>query len=81
MIGKATGSQLEMIDKATGDYFNSDQFRKDLDELTPRERLSFMEKLVNYVLAKMHSSTIEATVEERGSIEDRLLALARDNGL
>ena len=75
---KTTRTIRECLAEATSDYYNSDNFLKDLAALEPKERVMIMERLTQYVAPKMQSTTIDATVETRKTIEEKLLALSSD---
>lgn len=75
---KTTKAIREKLAEATSDYFNSEVFLQDLAVLEPRDRVSLMERLTQYVAPKMQSTSIDATVETRATIEDRLIALSED---
>ena len=78
---KTTRNQREILSEVTGEYYNSEDFKKDLESLEPKDRLLIMEKLTGYVVPKMQSTTIDATVETRKTIEDKLLELSgNENG-
>lgn len=90
MKGKKTGGRVkgtpnrttktirEKLSEVTNDYYNSDKFFQDLAQLEPKDRVMLMERLTNYVAPKMQSTTIDATVETRKTIEDKLIELAGD---
>ena len=73
---KTTKTIREKLSEVTSDYYNSDKFFQDLEQLEPRERVALMERLTNYVAPKMQSTTLDATVQARNTIEDRLLELS-----
>lgn len=75
---KTTKTIREKLSEVTNDYYNSDKFFQDLAQLEPKDRVMLMERLTNYVAPKMQSTTIDATVETRKTIEDKLNELAGD---
>lgn len=77
---KTTRTQREILSEITRDYYNSKRFKDDLTDIEPRDRLLIMEKLTGYVVPKMQSTTIDATVETRKTIEDKLLELSGNDG-
>ena len=77
---KTTKTQREILSEITRDYYNSKRFKDDLADIEPRDRLLIMEKLTGYVVPKMQSTTIDATVETRKTIEDKLLELSGNDG-
>lgn len=68
-----------MLAEVTGDYYNSGEFKRNLASLDSKDRLLVMEKFTSYILPRMQSATVEAAVETRRTIEDRLLALSGGN--
>ena len=60
----------------TSQYYNSELFAKDIAQLEPKDRVTLMERLTNYVAPKMQSTTIDATVDTRKTIEDKLVELS-----
>ena len=60
------------------DYFNSATFAEDIAQLEPKDRVSAMEKFAAYAVPKLQSTTIDATVEKKNTIEDKLIELAED---
>lgn len=75
---KATKTIREKLSEVTSDYYNSDRFFQDLAQLEPKDRVMVIERLTNYVAPKMQSTTIDAKVENRKTIEDKLLELSSD---
>lgn len=67
----------QVLSPAVEDYFASGKFLEDLynDLLTPKERLSVMERYVNYILPKRQSTDMDLHSKERPS-QDFLTALA-----
>lgn len=77
---RTTKTARDIFAETTSEYYNSEQFIKDLAVLDPKDRLTIMEKLTGYVVPKMQSTTIDATVETRKTIEDKLLELSENDG-
>lgn len=75
---KVTKGIRELISQATEEYYNSVLFLNDIALLDPKDRVSIMEKLTNYVAPKMQSTTIDAVVQNRKTIEDKLEELSGD---
>lgn len=73
---KATSTVRATIGKIIEDYFNSELFEKDLEKLSPKARVEVMEKFAAYTVPKLQATTLEATVEAKKTIEDKLAALA-----
>lgn len=88
MRGKKTGGRTkgtpnqttktvrDILAKTTSDYYNSKDFKDDLDALEAKDRLAIIEKLTGYVVPKMQSTSIDATIETHKTIEDKLLELS-----
>lgn len=74
---RTTKSVREKLAEVTSTYYNSREFAEDLKTLEPKDRVTVMEKLTSYVVPKMQSTTIDATVETRKTIEDRLIELSQ----
>lgn len=77
---KVSGAVRKAISSAIDGYYNSDQFITDLAALKPVERVQAMEKLAQYAVPKLQSTTLDATVEKRKTIEDRLRAASKVDG-
>lgn len=73
---KTTGAVRAAISKMLDGYFNSEDFEKDIKALKPKERVEAMEKFAAYVAPKLQSTTLEATIEGKKTIEDKLLSLS-----
>ena len=75
---KATKTIREKLSEVTSDYYNSDRFFQDLAQLEPKDRVMVIERLTNYVAPKMQPTAIDAKVENRKTIEDKLVELSSD---
>lgn len=73
---KTTGVVRGAIAKMLDDYFNSDTFAKDIEELDPKDRVAAMEKFAAYVSPKLQATTLDMVVESKKTIEDRLAELS-----
>lgn len=73
---KITKDIREKLAEITSKYYNSELFVNDIAALEPKDRVAVMEKLTNYVAPKMQSTTVDANIEAKKTIEDRLLALS-----
>ncbi len=70
------------ISEFVDEYFTSGQFEEDFNSLSdPREKISVVEKLVNYIIPKQNSSKVDLTArsEAERSFAESLVALAEDN--
>ena len=75
---KASAAVRGAIAKMLDDYFTSETFANDIAELEPKDRVAAMEKFTAYAVPKLQSTTIDATVEKKNTIEDKLIELAED---
>ncbi|MCD8318307.1 MAG: hypothetical protein LUC45_05460 [Paraprevotella sp.] len=88
-LGKKTGGRLkETPNKSTllgkdaivsllSDYSHSGLMASDFSTLEPKDRLLISEKLMQYVLPKMQSTSIDIAREEKNrTIEDTLMQLS-----
>lgn len=73
---KITRDIREKLASVTSEYYNSKLFAKDIAALEPKDRVTIMERLTNYVAPKMQSTTVDANIASKQTIEDRLLALS-----
>lgn len=73
---KVSSSVRDIISRMVGDYYNSDQFARDLADLDAKDRVSAMEKFVAYIVPKLQSTSLDVAEETRQTIEDRLRDLA-----
>lgn len=60
---------------------NRDQVVKDLKKLDPKERLAILEKLMQYVVPRQQSISIEAQIQAEYEALERLLDKAPDSVL
>ena len=73
---KVSSKVRNMLAKITDDYYSSEQFKKDLRDLEPKDRVQAMEKFTSYVAPKLQSTTLDVATETKKTIEDRLIALS-----
>lgn len=66
------------IAKMLEEYFSSETFAHDIADLEPKERVAAMEKFSAYVCPKLQTTTLDMTVENKKTIEDRLAELSED---
>ncbi|MCM1142185.1 MAG: hypothetical protein NC453_26745 [Muribaculum sp.] len=91
-VGKKTGGRQKgtpnkstLLGKAAivellADYNNSGLMASDFATLDPKDRLAIAEKLMQYVMPKMQSTSVDITTEEKSkTIEDMLSDLADEN--
>lgn len=75
---KASAVVRGAIAKMLDDYFTSDTFARDIAELDPKDRVAAMEKFAAYVSPKLQTTSIDMTLENKKTIEDRLAELAEE---
>lgn len=73
---KTTGAVRAAISKMLDGYFNSKEFEADIKALKPKERVEVMEKFAAYVAPKLQATTLDATIEAKRTIEDKLVSLS-----
>lgn len=91
-VGKKTGGRQKgtpnkstMLGKAAivellADYSNSGLMSSDFATLDPKDRLAIAEKLMQYVMPKMQSTSIDLNTEEKSkTIEDVLSDLSGES--
>ena len=57
---------------------NREQFEKDLQKLEPKDRLTIIERLMQYVVPKQQSVSVEAQIQAEYEQLERLLEIAPD---
>lgn len=75
---KTTGQLKQRISCIIDQYETSGQLSRDIEALEPRERITIMERLMQYVVPKMKS--VEMELNETGggtTLEDRLRQLSQ----
>lgn len=78
---KVTGKTRELIANLMTEYANSGKMQSDFYDLEPKERITIAEKLMQYSIPKMQSTTLEVeNAADAGlTLEVRLAQLAEDN--
>lgn len=78
---KVTGKTRELIANLMAEYANSGKMLSDFYVLEPKERITIAEKLMQYSIPKMQSTTLEVeNAADAGlTLEVRLAQLAEDN--
>ena len=72
-----TSSQVRgILAETTLEYYASEQFKKDISELDPKDRIQVMERFTKYVAPQLQSTTLDVATETKKTIEDRLIALS-----
>lgn len=67
----------DIISHVLDDYYGSETFTKDLEELEPRDRLSIVERLSAYCIPKLQATSVDLLTSGKKTIEDRLAALIK----
>ncbi len=66
------------IAKMLDEYFNSETFVSDIANLDSKDRVVVMEKFAAYVAPKLQTTTLDMTVDNKKTIEDKLAELSQD---
>ncbi len=74
---KTTKAVREVIEKMMTEYFNSEEFIKDLAQLEPKERLSAITKFCPFVVPKIQSVELNTKGNETSSLDELLKKLAQ----
>lgn len=77
-VNKITKTVRDILAEVTSEYYNSEDFKTDIRKLNARDRVAAMEKLTAYIVPKMQSTTLDATVSTSKTIEDKLLELSQE---
>ena len=79
-VNKVTAMTKAVISDLLNDYHDSGLMREDFLELEPKDRLTVAEKLMNYVMPKMQSASVDVQGSHvKLSIDDKLRALSMEN--
>lgn len=76
---KATAFSKSVIQEILTDYTSSDLFRKDMQDLDPKDRLDIMVKLMAFTTPKPQSVDMSITSNIPRTIEDTLKELSEEN--
>ena len=78
---KVTGRTRELIANLMTEYAQSGKMLSDFNDLEPKERITIAEKLMQYSIPKMQSTSleIENAADAGLTLEVRLAQLAEDN--
>ncbi len=78
---KATKASREIVASVVEKYLNG-QLIDDLESLEPLERVKAVTSMLPYVMPRMQSTALDVTASDgKTSVEERLLALSRDENL
>lgn len=76
---KATQKLREVIKEITENYyFDEERFKEDMQRLRPVDRVNVMIKLTEFVMPKLSSVQLDATVEQRTSVAEKFSGLAEE---
>ena len=75
---KTSAAVRGAIAKMLDGYFTSETFENDIDKLDPKDRVAVMEKFAAYVSPKLQTTTLDMTIENKKTIEERLAELSDD---
>lgn len=76
---KTTQMNKRIISNLLADYSDSGLMAKDFLRLEPKDRMSIAEKLMQYVMPKMQSSSVDVSMsDEKKTLEDTLASLSQD---
>ena len=76
---KSTAFSKSVIQEILTDYTSSDLFRKDMQDLDPKDRLDIMVKLMAFTTPKPQSVDMSITSNIPRTIEDTLKELSEEN--
>lgn len=77
-VNKVTALSKDIISSMLADYHVTGLMDKDFMSLKPMERLQIAEKMMQYVMPKIQSVSLDVTEETVQTIEERLRKLAED---
>lgn len=76
---KTTQMNKRIISNLLADYSDSGLMAKDFSRLESKDRMSIAEKLMQYVMPKMQSSSVDVSMsDEKKTLEDTLASLSQD---
>ena len=76
---KTTAFSKSVIQEILTDYTSSDMFKKDMENLEPKDRLDIMVKLMAFTTPKPQSVDMSITSNKPKTIEDALQELSEEN--
>ena len=76
---KTTSFSKSVIQEILTDYTSSDLFKKDMENLEPKDRLDIMVKLMAFTTPKPQSVDMSITSNKPKTIEDTLQELSEEN--
>ena len=76
---KSTAFTRDIINSLLGDYQSTGMMDKDFLALDPKDRITIAERLIQYVMPKMHATSLDVSSETKKTIEDQLRELAKEN--
>lgn len=77
---KATVMNKQLINNLLADYSDSGLMSKDFMSLEAKDRMTIAEKLMQYVMPKMQSTSVDlAVTDEKKTLESTLNELSQTN--
>lgn len=73
---KVTTTVRSAITKMLDEYYTSERFEKDLEDLDPKDRIAAIEKFTSYAIPRLQNTSLDIVEESRQTIEQRLASLA-----
>lgn len=73
---KSTLMGKEIISELLSHYAATGLMDKDFKELAPKDRMMIFEKLLNYIMPKQSSTSMDVSTSSRKTIEDILADMA-----
>lgn len=73
---KVSSKVRSILAEITDEYYSSQQFKQDLAELEPKDRIQAIEKFTSYIAPKLQSTTLDIASETKTTIEDKLIAMS-----
>ncbi len=75
---KTTGVTKKVISDLLDHYNTSGKMVKDFDQLNPKDRITIAEKLMQYVMPKMQSTSVDMSLnDDKKTIDETLRELAK----
>lgn len=76
---KTSSAVRNAIANMLEDYFQSELFQLDIANLEAKDRVSAMEKFAAYVSPKLQTTSLDMTIKDERTIEDKLIQLSKEN--
>lgn len=76
---KITGAVREILSRNTVEYFSSEEFRKDMADLDPKDRIWANIKVAEFTIPKPQTISLDVAEGTKVTIEDRLRELSGED--